>query len=122
MRQCEFVALRNLRALAMDWGVHPWLSGDNLFRGVNFVRKFPRLERLTLLVHFAEKTAGLTTRAIRKQTRKEYRAIRGQAKVVFDVVQSLEPGWVPPRLLLEPTFGSRWHYSSVGQDSWLDWE
>lgn len=43
----------NLQYLAMEWGLHSsWDSLDGCRAGVRFIRNFPRLRKLTLLVKF----------------------------------------------------------------------
>ncbi|KAK1997187.1 hypothetical protein LX36DRAFT_711835 [Colletotrichum falcatum] len=70
--------LANIRHLAMDWGLRPCWVQNHCHAGARFVRQFPQLRTLTLLVSFKtynELPLGESGRKHREQTQKR-RALR----------------------------------------------
>lgn len=84
----------------MDWGLRPCWVHSSLSRGVDFIRKFPALKVLTLLVEFNESewTVQHGNARLLRIKRKETRAIAQQVRDEFDTQALLWPCWERPEL------------------------
>ena len=89
-----------MRSLVMDWGLRPCWVQTSVPEGAAFIRRFPALEVLTLLVEFnenewtAEHGNARLLRLKKKQTRGIAQLVRGE----FEVQKALRPWWCPPEL------------------------
>jgi hypothetical protein len=100
----EIVAYSKLRVLVMDWGLRPCWIEDAIDEGVNFIRQFPSLEVLTLVVKFSDHgwPEGETRRSIGKAKRLEDKRIASSVRAAFARGQRRFPGWKPPQLRVVP--------------------
>ncbi|KAK6222078.1 hypothetical protein QIS74_04333 [Colletotrichum tabaci] len=98
----------NLQYLAMEWGLHSsWDSLDGCRAGVRFIRNFPRLRKLTLLVKFLvfnELPPGEPRRRHREKTQKRHalRAILDDVYHAIDVSMDERPMTDEGELWTEP--------------------
>jgi hypothetical protein len=101
MRDTEVNQLASLRSLKMNWGLRPCWVHNSLHEGVRFLRRFPRLQTLTLLVKFKNVDLGEAVTLLKytvKSENHELRVIAAMVKAEFKKQSCQDPGWEPPSL------------------------
>ena len=91
-------AYANLRSLVMDWGLRPCWVETSVDEGVEFVRRFPKLEIVTLLVEFSEYDWPDThsSRGIVRCKRREVKRIGALVRTATRKINARNPEWHPP--------------------------
>ncbi|KAF6835518.1 hypothetical protein CMUS01_05742 [Colletotrichum musicola] len=97
--------------LAMEWGLRPcWVQGQ-CHEGVKFIRQFPSLRTLTIVVTFkvvvmnSDCSASEKNRRERAQKRRAMREIRSEILQAVEAAAAAEsggPGWTPPEIRVVP--------------------
>lgn len=87
----------------MNWGLRPCWTEYAVGRGVEFVRQFPGLKLLTLLVDCFDHAGPepSTSESLKRFERDEIQRIWALVQKAFKEGQVLEPRWSPPSLRLE---------------------
>lgn len=100
INEAEVAAYSGLRSLVMNWGLRPCWVDSAVDDGVRFVRKFPQLRLLTLLVDFNEHgwPDPSTLKGLRRLKRTEVKRIWALVRAAFRRAEEEDPGWVAPRL------------------------
>lgn len=101
INDAEVAAYAGLRSLVMNWGLRPCWVDSAVDEGVRFVRKFPGLRLLTLLVDFNEHgfwPEPSTLKGLRRLKRTEVKRIWGLVRAALRRAEELDPGWTAPRL------------------------
>lgn len=93
-------AYTGLRSLVMNWGLRPCWVDSAVDDGVRFVRKFPELRLLTLLVDFNEHgwPEPSTLKGLRRLKRTEVKRIWALVRAAFRRAEEENPGWTAPGL------------------------
>lgn len=96
----EVATYANLQKLVMTWGLRPCWVESALDEGVHFIRQFPKLRVLTLLVDFSEHgwPEPSTLRFLKKLKRNEVKRIWGLVQKAFREAREHDPVWSPPSL------------------------
>lgn len=96
----EVASYTNLQNLVMTWGLRPCWVESALDEGVNFIRKFPQLKMLTILVDFSEHgwPEPSTLRCLKKLKRNEVKRIWGLIQKAFCEARERDSIWSPPSL------------------------
>lgn len=97
----EIAAYTPLQHLVMNWGLRPcWVETAVGSRGVHFVRRFPALRLLTLLVDFSEHgwPEPCTARGRARLRRNEVKRIWALVRDAFREGEERHPGWRAPGL------------------------
>lgn len=84
----------------MTWGLRPCWVESALDEGIQFIRRFPQLRLLTLLVDFSEHgwPEPSTLRSLKKLKRTEVKRIWGLVQKAFREASGHDPIWSPPSL------------------------
>ncbi|KAK7723887.1 hypothetical protein SLS64_000218 [Diaporthe eres] len=100
INDAEVAAYLGLRSLVMNWGLRPCWVDSAVDDGVRFVRKFPELRLLTLLVDFNEHgwPDPSTLKGLRRLKRTEVKRIWALVRAAFRRAEEEDPGWTAPRL------------------------
>lgn len=81
----------------MDWGLQPCWCLSTLANGVHFVRRFPSLEVIALVVKFAEtQMIGMSLSQIAKLENKQLRIIAAMVIAEFKLEADKDPTWRSP--------------------------
>ncbi|KAJ9149498.1 hypothetical protein NKR23_g4353 [Pleurostoma richardsiae] len=97
--QAEMAAYLPLRSLVMNWGLRPCWVETTVAEGVAFVRRFPRLELLTLVIDFSEHAwpDGTPRRAAARHKRREVTRIAARVREAFDEAADADVGGAGPK-------------------------
>ncbi|KKY31003.1 hypothetical protein UCDDA912_g09044 [Diaporthe ampelina] len=100
INDAEVAAYAGLRSLVMNWGLRPCWVDSAVDDGVRFVRRFPELRLLTLLVDFNEHgwPDPSTLKGLRRLRRTEVKRIWALVRAAFRRAEEETPGWTAPRL------------------------
>ncbi|GKT50806.1 uncharacterized protein ColSpa_10987 [Colletotrichum spaethianum] len=111
----DAVNFSNLQHLAMEWGLRPCWVQNHCHTGVRFVRQFPRLRTLTLLVNFKiyhEPPLGESSSKHREQTQKRRALWEIKTWVLEAIAQDCTrrtpngdadvEAWTPPEVRVVP--------------------
>jgi hypothetical protein len=100
INQAEVAAYSGLRHLVMNWGLRPCWVDSAVEEGVKFVRKFPRLKLLTLLVDFNEHgwPDPSTLKGLARLRRTEVKRIWALVRAALRRAEEKDPGWTAPSL------------------------
>ncbi|KAH8770009.1 hypothetical protein F5883DRAFT_59907 [Diaporthe sp. PMI_573] len=100
INDAEVSACSGLRSLVMNWGLRPCWVDSAVDKGVRFVRKFPGLRLLTLLVDFNEHgwPDPSTLKGLRRLKRDEVKRIWALVRAALRRAEEEDPGWTAPRL------------------------
>lgn len=96
----EVAAYSGLRSLVMNWGLRPCWVDSAVDEGVRFVRRFPELRLLTLLVDFNEHgwPEPSTLKGLRRLRRTEVKRIWALVRAALRRAEEDDPGWTAPQL------------------------
>ncbi|POS71776.1 hypothetical protein DHEL01_v209830 [Diaporthe helianthi] len=96
----ELAAYSGLRSLVMNWGLRPCWVESAVDEGVKFVRKFPGLRLLTLLVDFNEHgwPEPSTLKGLRRLRRSEVKRIWALVRAALRRAEDEDPEWTAPQL------------------------
>lgn len=91
-----------LENLVMTWGLRPCWVESALDKGVKFIRNFPKLKLLTLLVDFTEHgwPDPSTISGLKRMKRGEVKRVWALVQKAFRVAHEHDPSWSPPVLHL----------------------
>lgn len=84
----------------MSWGLRPCWVESALGEGVSFIRRFPKLKLLTLLVDFTEHgwPEPSTMNDLKKMKRNEVKRIWALVQTAFQDAHGRDPDWSLPVL------------------------
>ncbi|KAJ2899788.1 hypothetical protein MKZ38_002801 [Zalerion maritima] len=96
----ELASYSRIRSLVMDWGLRPCWVQTSIPEGAAFIRQFPGLQVLTLLVEFNENewTSEHGSAMLLRIKKKQTRAIAHMVKREFGIQKELRSWWTPPEL------------------------
>ncbi|KAJ0125302.1 hypothetical protein J7T55_006647 [Diaporthe amygdali] len=100
INEAEVASYANLRSLVMNWGLRPCWVDSAVDDGVRFIRKFPKLRLLTLLVDFKEHgwPDPSTLKGLRRLKRTEFKRIWALVRAAFRRAELDDPSWTAPSL------------------------
>ncbi|KAK3933702.1 hypothetical protein QBC46DRAFT_275264 [Diplogelasinospora grovesii] len=96
IKDFELAQLQQLRCLRMLWGLRPCWVQSSLNDGIGFIRHFPNLQSLTIVVEFSPQ--GLSYKWTVRLEEVELRRIEKMILTDFKLEENRDQFWVPPEL------------------------
>lgn len=98
--EAEIVGYADLQSLVMNWGLRPCWVDSAVDKGVRFIRQFPRLNLLTLLVDFSEHgwPEPSTLKGLKRLKRNEVKRIWALVQRAFREAEERDASWKAPSL------------------------
>lgn len=96
----EFTAYAGLQSLVMDWGLRPCWVETSIDEGIGFLRRFPKLKKVTLLVEFSEYDwpQNQPNKSIIRCKKREVKRIGTLVRTSARRIQGQNPKWRAPEI------------------------